>query len=71
LSAGFGFKKFAHDFFRKITSAMELYQIRPELLPAVSGGMTVLATCRIARCFFLKPKIPIWEHFGGPWVGKC
>jgi hypothetical protein len=56
LSAGFGFKKFAHDFFRKITSAMELYQIRPELLPAVSGGMTVLATGRIARCFFSNQK---------------
>jgi hypothetical protein len=25
----------------------------------------------IARWFIFKPKIPIWEKFGGPWKGKC
>jgi hypothetical protein len=26
---------------------------------------------RVARWFIFKPKIPVWVHFGGPWVGKC
>jgi hypothetical protein len=26
---------------------------------------------RVARWFVFKPKIPIWENFGGPWIGKC
>jgi hypothetical protein len=25
---------------------------------------------RVARCYIFKPKIPIWEHFGGLWNGK-
>jgi hypothetical protein len=30
----------------------------------------VLKTCRIARWFVFKPKIPIWEKFSGPQIGK-
>jgi hypothetical protein len=26
---------------------------------------------RVARWFILRPKIPIWVHFGGPCNGKC
>jgi hypothetical protein len=26
---------------------------------------------RVARWFIFKPKIPIWDNFGGPWNGKC
>jgi hypothetical protein len=26
---------------------------------------------RAARWFILRPKIPIWVYFGGPWNGKC
>jgi hypothetical protein len=26
---------------------------------------------RVARWHVLKPKIPIWINFGGPWNGKC
>jgi hypothetical protein len=26
---------------------------------------------RVARWFILRPKIPIWVYFGGPWNGKC
>jgi hypothetical protein len=29
------------------------------------------AEFRVARWFILRPKIPIWVHFGGPWNGKC
>jgi hypothetical protein len=25
---------------------------------------------RIARWYIVKPKIPIWVNFGGPWNGK-
>jgi hypothetical protein len=28
-------------------------------------------TYRVARWFVFKPKIPIWEKFGGPSIGKC
>jgi hypothetical protein len=26
---------------------------------------------RAARRFILRPKIPIWVYFGGPWNEKC
>jgi hypothetical protein len=26
---------------------------------------------RVARCFVFKPKIPIYEKFSGPQIGKC
>jgi hypothetical protein len=26
---------------------------------------------KVARWFVFKPKIPIWENFGGPLNGKC
>jgi hypothetical protein len=26
---------------------------------------------RVARWFILRPKIPLWELFGGPKNGKC
>jgi hypothetical protein len=26
---------------------------------------------RVARWFIFKPKIEIWVHFGGPYIGKC
>jgi hypothetical protein len=26
---------------------------------------------RVARWYIFKPKIPIWEKFGGPLNGKC
>jgi hypothetical protein len=29
------------------------------------------AKCRVARCFILKPKIPIWANFWGPSMKKC
>jgi hypothetical protein len=25
----------------------------------------------VARWFILRPKIPIWVYFEGPWNGKC
>jgi hypothetical protein len=25
---------------------------------------------RVASWYILKPKIPIWVNFGGPWNGK-
>jgi hypothetical protein len=34
-------------------------------------GFIALAADRVARWFVFKPKIPIWENFGGPWIGKC
>jgi hypothetical protein len=27
-------------------------------------------TGRVARWYLIKPKIPVWVNFGGPWNGK-
>jgi hypothetical protein len=32
--------------------------------------MKTIAQRRIARWFLLRPKLPIWVYFGGPWNGK-
>jgi hypothetical protein len=26
---------------------------------------------RVAGWFILRPKIPVWVYFRGPWNGKC
>jgi thiol-disulfide isomerase/thioredoxin len=40
----------------------------PELEYFAALGQVLI---RVARWFILKPKVPIWVNFGGPWIGKC
>jgi hypothetical protein len=38
---------------------------------ALAQGRPGRIETRVARGFVLRPKIPIWVYFGGPWKGKC
>jgi hypothetical protein len=32
--------------------------------------LQIILPTRVARWYILKPKIPLWVNFGGPWNGK-
>jgi hypothetical protein len=40
-------------------------------LPTITAKLASEVSNRVARSFILRPKIPIWAHFGVPWNGKC
>jgi hypothetical protein len=39
--------------------------------PFLRAGLAERQASRVARWYILKPQIPLWVNFGGPWNGKC
>jgi hypothetical protein len=62
-----------HICFALRQSTYKRTELRIDMLKEGVVSVTVKSSLwgRVARWFLFKPKIPILDNFGGPYIGKC